>query len=141
MSDPDVSLTPSVAGKHHPTRAVHDRPREGEHFEAGVLHSEGRALGEHWSPYYVVEFTDFFCAHCQEAHKRVTGPLLKDWAGARAVHASVHRSIHRSVHLVHWSIHSRPTVIRRRLISSTLFQKAPLTAQCPTDLKCVPGAL
>ena len=98
-----MSLTPSVAGKHHPTRAVHDRPREGEHFEAGVLHSEGRALGEHWSPYYVVEFTDFFCAHCQEAHKRVTGPLLKDWAGAvhsfgSSVHSSVRSLVHSLVH-------------------------------------------
>jgi hypothetical protein len=50
---------------------MHDRPREGEHFEAGVLHTEGRALGEHWAPYYVVEFTDFFCSHCQQAHREV----------------------------------------------------------------------
>jgi hypothetical protein len=39
---------------YEPSTLAADRPREGEHFEAGVLHTEGRALGEHWAPYYVV---------------------------------------------------------------------------------------
>ena len=60
-------------------RAIFACPYAGEHFEAGVLHTEGRALGEHWAPYYVVEFTDFFCSHCQQAHREVTGPLLREW--------------------------------------------------------------
>lgn len=81
LPEPNMSLTPPVAGTHHPTRAVHDNPREGTHFEPGVLHAEGRALGEHWAPYYVVEFTDFFCEHCQEAHRAVTSQVLK--AGGR----------------------------------------------------------
>jgi len=90
LPEPSMSLTPSVAGLHHPTRAVHDRPKEGEHFEAGVLHAEGRALGEHWAPYYVVEFTDFFCLHCQEAHHAVTGPLLRDWVAYGKVRLESH---------------------------------------------------
>lgn len=90
LPEPNMSLTPPVAGTHHPTRAVHDRPREGDHFQAGVLHSEGRALGEHWAPYYVVEFTDFFCRHCQEAHEKVTAVLLKDWVAFGKVRLESH---------------------------------------------------
>jgi len=62
-----------------PTRAVHARPRGGEHFDEGVLLEEQRALGPKLARRHVVEFTDFYCPHCQEAHAVTTEPLLRDW--------------------------------------------------------------
>lgn len=61
---------------HLPTRAVAKRPLEGVHFDAGELHGESRTLGNETALKYVIEFTDFFCHHCQQAHHITMMPLL-----------------------------------------------------------------
>ena len=41
---------------------------------------QGRALGDRTRyTHVVVEFTDFFCPHCQDAHKSVMEPLIKNY--------------------------------------------------------------
>ena len=62
-----------------PSKSVAKKPKVGVHFEPGVLDSEGRALGKVDSPYHVVEFTDFFCHHCQQAHDIVSETVLKEY--------------------------------------------------------------
>ena len=62
-----------------PSKSKATRPRAGYHFEAGVLEPEGRALGRADAPIHVVEFTDFFCPHCQEAHDIVRDTILKKY--------------------------------------------------------------
>jgi hypothetical protein len=51
-----------------------DRPEESVHFFDGELVSEGRALGPYDSIRHVVEFTDFFCPHCQVCTALPTSP-------------------------------------------------------------------
>ena len=59
-------------------RQVHHKPKEGVHFKAGELHPEGRVLGDRdVAPHLIVEFTDFFCQHCQDAHHLTISPLLQ----------------------------------------------------------------
>ena len=78
------------AGGGLPSRAVHAKPREGEHFTEGELHEEGRVLGNERNPIAVVEFTDFFCPHCQEAHATTVEPLLRDWVAHGQVRLESH---------------------------------------------------
>jgi len=75
---------------HLPTRAVVDRPEEGVHFFEGELVSEGRALGPHYSTRHVVEFTDFTCPHCQEAHRTTMVPLMEEFVSKGWVRLESH---------------------------------------------------
>ena len=77
VPDAALDLQPVTrAGTEHPTRSVADFPQSGVHFEPGVLNTEGRALGHADAPRSFVEFTDFFCAHCQEGDARTMQPLM-----------------------------------------------------------------
>ena len=60
-----------------PSKSVATKPKAGFHFTPGVLEPEGRALGSVDAPLHVVEFTDFFCHHCQSAHDIVTDTVIK----------------------------------------------------------------
>ncbi|KAK3267061.1 hypothetical protein CYMTET_24358 [Cymbomonas tetramitiformis] len=84
LPEPNQSFYPPSHGVDYPSRAVADNPKEGVHFESGILEYEGRALGHRHARKHVVEFTDFFCEHCQEAHKHVVQPIIKDYVPGRA---------------------------------------------------------
>jgi len=75
LPQPEQLLDPP--SRHLPSKAVAKRPREGVHFSAGDLAAEGRAIGPWESRHHVVEFTDFFCGHCQESHRRTMLPLME----------------------------------------------------------------
>mmetsp|Transcript_33423 Transcript_33423/g.59805 ORF Transcript_33423/g.59805 Transcript_33423/m.59805 type:complete len:280 (+) Transcript_33423:301-1140(+) len=87
---PDIALDFKPPLPHLPTRAVVDRPEESVHFFDGELVSEGRALGPHDSIRHVVEFTDFFCPHCQEAHRSTMLPLLEEFVSKGWVRVESH---------------------------------------------------
>jgi len=74
----------------YPTRAVAEQPIEGIHFTRGYLHAEGRALGPETSDRFVVEFTDFFCHHCHEAHRLTMEPLLREFGASGQVRIESH---------------------------------------------------
>ena len=73
----DVFYPPS---QHFPSKAVARKPKEGVHFDAGHLEVEGRAIGPRDAAHFVVEFTDFFCAHCQQSHQTTMVALLERYA-------------------------------------------------------------
>ena len=62
-----------------PSKSVASKPKSGLHFTPGVLEGEGRALGKVEAQFHVVEFTDFFCHHCQAAHDVVANTVLKKY--------------------------------------------------------------
>jgi len=52
---------------------------------------KGRALGERWHyTHVVVEFTDFFCPHCQEAHTNIMEPLIRSYVRDGRVRVESH---------------------------------------------------
>ena len=55
-------------------------PRRGDRLGALVLtrsRAQSRTLGSSDALKYVIEFTDFFCEHCQEAHHTTMAPLIE----------------------------------------------------------------
>lgn len=52
---------------------------------------QGRTLGDrHHHTHVVVEFTDFFCPHCQEAHAEVMAPLIRRYVPTGRVRVESH---------------------------------------------------
>eukprot|EP00238_Polyblepharides_amylifera_P015002 CAMPEP_0196581004 /NCGR_PEP_ID=MMETSP1081-20130531/31912_1 /TAXON_ID=36882 /ORGANISM="Pyramimonas amylifera, Strain CCMP720" /LENGTH=334 /DNA_ID=CAMNT_0041901079 /DNA_START=113 /DNA_END=1114 /DNA_ORIENTATION=+ len=91
LPEPNQTFLPPTHGSEYVTRAVVDRPKEGEHFVEGEILPEGRALGDiHHYTHKVVEFTDFFCPHCREAHSQVMEPLIRDYVPFGRVRVESH---------------------------------------------------
>mmetsp|Transcript_11898 Transcript_11898/g.20090 ORF Transcript_11898/g.20090 Transcript_11898/m.20090 type:complete len:333 (-) Transcript_11898:44-1042(-) len=91
MPEPTQTFFPPTHGSDLISKSVADYPIEGEHFTAGELVKEGRALGEiHEYTHTVVEFTDFFCPHCQEAHINLIEPLIRHYVPKGTVRIESH---------------------------------------------------
>mmetsp|Transcript_12865 Transcript_12865/g.27152 ORF Transcript_12865/g.27152 Transcript_12865/m.27152 type:complete len:339 (-) Transcript_12865:143-1159(-) len=91
MPEPTQTFFPPTHGSDLVSKSVADYPIEGEHFNAGELVKEGRALGEiHEYTHTVVEFTDFFCPHCQEAHTNIIEPLIRHYVPKGMVRVESH---------------------------------------------------
>lgn len=88
LPEPEQLLDPP--SRHLPSKSVTKRPREGVHFSAGNLTAEGRAIGPWDSPHHVVEFTDFFCSHCQESHRRTMLPLMETYVPTGSLRLESH---------------------------------------------------
>ena len=73
-------------------RKTVNTPKAGIHFEPGVLPvpALGRSLGSDRAKHHVVEFTDFFCHHCQRAHDVVSDVIMKEYAPAGIVRFESH---------------------------------------------------